>query len=406
MTNLFKLITLGVLFLSVSSVNGQQVIDSKFGKGLYNVIAKDSSWSMKFGLRFQSLYMGEIEHNNSTGFGDNSSRFMIRRARLKFDGFAFTPKLKYKIELGVSNSDLGKVDATTNEAPRMILDAVLMWNFYQNFELWAGQTKLPGNRERVISSANMQLVDRSQLNSVFNIDRDMGVQVRHHFKLGKGIVREIIAISQGEGRNLVQDNLGGLEYTGRIEFLPFGSFKSKGDYIGADISRESKPKLSLAFTYDYNDRAVKTQGNQGRYMIDGSGENRDGFFHSNIKTIFVDMMFKYKGFSLMGEYAFRDADEAKLYNSDSTWSSTVYTGQGINLQAGYLLKNNWEVAGRYTLINPGKITGRSDFEQYTFGISKYFSGHALKVQSDVSYLRTYGSADGTLMYRLQFDIHF
>ena len=36
-----------------------------------------------------------------------------------------------------------------------------MWNFYENFELWAGQTKLPGNIERVISSGNLQQVDRS-----------------------------------------------------------------------------------------------------------------------------------------------------------------------------------------------------------------------------------------------------
>ena len=37
-----------------------------------------------------------------------------------------------------------------------ILDAYLKWNFYKNFEIWAGQTKLRGNRERVISSQNLQ----------------------------------------------------------------------------------------------------------------------------------------------------------------------------------------------------------------------------------------------------------
>ena len=58
-----------------------------------------------------------------------------------------------------------------------------MWNFHENFELWVGQTKLPGNRERVISSANLQQVDRSLLNSRFNIDRDFGFQLRHHFNL-------------------------------------------------------------------------------------------------------------------------------------------------------------------------------------------------------------------------------
>jgi hypothetical protein len=56
----------------------------------------------------------------------------------------------------------------------------------------------------------------------------MGVQLRHHFKIGKKfIVQESFAMSQGEGRNLVQDNLGGYQWTTRLEVLPFGKFKVK-----------------------------------------------------------------------------------------------------------------------------------------------------------------------------------
>ena len=93
----------------------------------------------------------------------------------------FLTKLKYKLELGLSNKDIGGISEFTNNAPRYILDAVIKWNFHENLVLWIGQTKLPGNRGRVISSANLQLVDRSLLNKRFNIDRDMGVQLRHHF---------------------------------------------------------------------------------------------------------------------------------------------------------------------------------------------------------------------------------
>ena len=120
--------------------------------------------------------------------GKGTTSFLIRRARFKFDGYAYTPKLIYKFELGLSNRDLAGASIYTGNAPRYILDAVVMWNFYKNFVLWAGQTKLPGNRERVISSANLQLVDRSILNSKFNIDRDLGVQLRHHFKLSENFI--------------------------------------------------------------------------------------------------------------------------------------------------------------------------------------------------------------------------
>ncbi len=83
------------------------------------------------------------------------------------------------MELGLSNRDISGASEFTSNAPRYILDAVIKYNFSENFELWFGQTKLPGNIERVISSGNLQQVDRSLLNSRFNIDRDMGIQLRH-----------------------------------------------------------------------------------------------------------------------------------------------------------------------------------------------------------------------------------
>jgi phosphate-selective porin OprO/OprP len=401
-----------LILLSVLTIVGvsQEKVNTKFGNGLLNVIAEDSSWSMKLAFRFQTLYVGDWEVNDSSGIGSGSSQFLIRRSRLKFGGFIHSPKIQYKAELGLSNKDLGKVDARTNEAPRMILDAVIKWNFYKNLTLWGGQTKLPGNRERVVSSANLQFVDRSYLNKRFNIDRDMGFQLRNHHTMGKNfIIREMISFAQGEGRNLVQDNLGGYQWTGRIEFLPFGKFKSKGDYTGGDTKREDKPKLSIAASYDYNDRAVKDRSNQGSYMQYVDKWGNEGYFMANVNTLFVDAMFKYKGFSIMAEYADRQSNNEyqEVLGADSViYSGTVYTGNGLNFQLGYIMENNWEFAGRYTQINPNLNTGKDSHTQYTFGISKYVVGHKLKVQTDVSYLTSENSDNSGLMYRLQFELHF
>ncbi|WP_025664393.1 porin [Aquimarina megaterium] len=389
-----------VLF-TLCFVNAQETTETKFGKGILNVVAKDSSWSMKFATRFQLLSTTGWDINDNN-YSKPETNFLVRRARLKFSGFAYSPKIKYKIELGVSNRDISGASEFTSNAPRYILDAVIKWNFYKNFTLWAGQTKLPGNVERVISSANLQLVDRSRLNSRFNIDRDLGIQLRHHFKLSdKFIIREIFAVSQGEGRNITSGNLGGHQYTGRLELLPFGKFKSKGDYKGGDLKREQTPKLMLAATYDFNADAVKNRSNQGSYM-----QTSTGFYETNISTIFVDAMFKYKGFSFMGEFADREADEAIAVEEDGTpTGDIVQVGNAINLQAGYLFKSNWEIAGRYTNLNYDAIVGKNLEEQYTLGVSKYVAGHNLKVQSDISYTTEDGNGSG-LMYRLQFDIHF
>jgi hypothetical protein len=394
MKSLKNTLLLAYSLVTISTI-AQETPSPKFGKGLFNLVGKDSTWTMKVGARMQFLATNSWNINGNGDFEKAESSFLVRRARLKFGGFAFSPKLTYKLELGLSNKDIGGASEYTNNAPRYILDAVIKWNFYKNFSLWAGQTKLPGNRERVISSGNLQFVDRSKLNSNFNIDRDLGLQIRHHFNLSDNfLVRDMFSISQGEGRNVTTGNLGGHQYTARIELLPFGAFKSKGDYSGSDLKRENTPKLALGATYNLNDKAVKDKGSQGSYMVNTTVA--EGFDQANVNTVFVDAMFKYKGVSFMGEYANRDTNENA--------NAAVKTGNSVNTQVGYLFKSNWEIAGRYTNVKFNNAGFSTNY--YTLGASKFLAGHKLKVQSDISYSDETGNYSGGLEYRLQFDIHF
>lgn len=398
-----KITIVAVFLLAITSLNAQEISDTSFGKGLINFVAKDSSFSVKFAPRFQVRSMSSWDHNGNQ-YGSPDHNFIVRRARLKFDGFAYSPKLKYKLELGLSNRDISGANDFNRNTPRYILDAVIMWNFSGNWELWAGQTKLPGNVERVVSSANLQLVDRSLLNSRFNIDRDLGVQLRHKTNLGGDfLMREKFAVSQGEGRNVTEGNEGGLQYTARLEFLPFGKFKSKGDYVQSDLKREAKPKLMLGFTYNYNQDAVRERGFAGDYMIRTDGT----IYETDQTTIFADAMFKYNGFSFMGEYAKRTADNEIATELDglTPTGDIVLTGNAVNLQAAYLFKSNYEIVGRFTTLEYEDITTALPTRQYTLGFNKFVVGHKLKVQSDISYTSLDGN-DDNITFRLGFDIHF
>lgn len=368
--------------LLCSNVFSQDTTDNKFGKGI-SVVASDSSFSLRFKTRFQTLYTGTFNESTEK-YKDN---LLIRRARLKFDGFAYTPRLKYKVELGLSNRDTGGSIPQANNTANIILDAVLKYNFYGRWSVWFGQTKLPGNIERVISSASLQLVDRSNLNSRFNIDRDAGIQLRYassHF-------RSSTAISKGEGRNITAGNAGGYDYTQRFEWLPFGQFTGKGDYFGADLKREPSPKLMFGVTYDYNDRATRERGQLGGFLPE----------ERTLETWFLDAHFKYQGFSTMIEYANKKAHNGPAI-TDETGATigTFYTGTGFNIQSGYLFKNNIELAGRYTSVDPDDETGKAQNNQYTLGLSKYIVGHALKIQSDISLIDE-ENADRQYMYRFQ-----
>ena len=373
-----------LLFISsIYSASSQDITNNRFGKGLINVFAKDSSWSSKVAFRYQTRYEGNYDLVDS----DYTGRAFVRRARIKGNGFAFSPKITYKFEYDVANG--------------YVLDAVVKWNFTGNWTVWFGQTKLPGNIERVFSSQKLQLVDRSLLNSKFTLDRDAGAQLRHHFKLGNTfLVREIFAVSQGEGLNDKSKSTGN-GYTGRIELLPFGNFTKKGDYFAADLKREKTPKLMLSATYDFNQNAMLSRGQKGDYLI-GDLEN--------LQTLFIDAHFKYQGFSFFGEYVDRKTSDGSplLENSFVNGESIdecYYTGESINLQLGYLMKNNWEIAGRYTKVNANDLYDNNDLNQYTIGFSKYVVGHNLKVQTDFSYTTEQGEND-KLLFRLQTEFNF
>jgi hypothetical protein len=255
-------------------------------------------------------------------------------------------------------------------------DAVIFYKPTKNLELGFGLTKLPGNRQRVISSGEQQFVDRSLSNATFNIDRDAGAFIYYRNKFGENRRYNLMgAISTGKGRNFDVSNEG-LAYTGKVEILPFGDFTFRGDYFEGDWVREKSPKLSIAAAYSYNEDAVRAGGQTGEVL----------YGTSNIATVLTDFLFKYSGFALYGEFIRREASNPLTYNGDNDLRY-VYKGKGINVQASYMLPNHFEFAGRYTLIDPDKEleVATTAIKQYTFCVNKYIRWHRIKVQSDLTY---------------------
>jgi hypothetical protein len=117
-----------------------------------------------------------------------------------------------------------------------------------------------------------------------------------------------------------------------------------------------------------------------------------------------------KDFNFFGEYVDRKTSDGSplLENSfvdGESIDECYYTGESINLQLGYLMKNNWEIAGRYTNVNANDLYDNNDLNQYTIGFSKYVVGHNLKVQTDFSYTTEQGEND-KLLFRLQTEFNF
>lgn len=296
----------------------------------------------------------------------------VRRLRLRFDGFIYTTRLTYVIQLSFTRADM---DFDDTGFPNIIRDAMIIYRVNKHFSVGLGQTKLPGNRQRVNSSGDLQFADRSIVNSTFNVDRDFGVQVYYNNSIQSLYYVLRGAISSGDGRNIVSSDRG-LAYTGRLELLPLGPFSNGGDYFEGDLAREPEPKVSFGLSYSSNQNAIRTGGQLGTYLY----EPRD------IYTGMTDFLLKYNGWSLAIEYLKRRSSNPVTTNEVGD-ISYVYAGSGFNSQGGYLFKNNFEIAARYSEVRPHDDIQiyEARTRQYTLGASKYIRGHRLKIQTDISF---------------------
>ncbi len=356
----------GLLVMAQQERDELSLIDVKDGISF----SKDSLILLNLRFRMQSR-MGL-----TTVSGDDLSAAIVdarvRRLRLRFDGFVLNRKFQYYIQLSFTKADLELEDGTV---PQPIRDAMVYYHLNKRFYLGFGQSKLPGNRQRVISSGNQQFADRSIANALYTIDRDFGLFSYWTIPLGPQQFRLKGAFTTGDGRGASPGNAG-MAYTGRLEWLPFGTFTDDGDYSEGDLEFEPKPKLSIAGTYSYNDRAYRTGGQFGRELY-GS---------SDIGTFITDMLLKYKGWAWSSEYFDRTSPDPVTISADGDLRA-VQVGQGFNSQLSKLFLSHYEIATRYSRVVPREgVEGQGSLtEEILLGSTKYLKGHRIKLQLYLGY---------------------
>ncbi|SDH79905.1 porin [Winogradskyella thalassocola] len=390
----------GILFLVLSQVTiAQDDNDIKlsalpyysYGKGL-GITSPDSIFKLNIRFRMQNRFTSLYNEDEEDGY-----EAMIRRLRLRFDGYVGDPSIIYVIQLSFSPNDVGAIEDGDNL--NIIRDAIVFYRPDEHWNIGFGQTKLPGNRQRINSSGALQLTDRSINNARFNIDRDFGLQVYYLNELQDKFSYNVkTAISTGEGRNWTKEPDNGLAFTGRLELFPFGAFKSNGTLFEGDIKREESPKLMLSGVYHYNNNARRTRGTIGDEL----------FAQRDIQSLFLDAIVKYNGWAFQTAYMQRTADDPITFNPDDALDSQyVFTGNGFDTQLSYIFKNNYEVIGRYSYQEPHKdievLTPQTN--QYSLGVTKYIWEHALKLQAEVTNTElNYLDSSSTSNWYLRFQV--
>lgn len=315
----------------------------------------------------------------------------VRRLRLRFDGFVGSRALQYYIQLSFSRSD---VDFDNSGETRIVRDAMVYYQFSPSFYMGFGQSKLPGNRQRVTSSGNIQFADRSVANNQFTIDRDYGFFAYYKQALGASVVNLKGALSAGEGRNINRtDN--GLAYTLRGEWLPFGSFANSGDYSEGDLEWEERPKLSLATTFSYNHKTTNSGGQIGQPLPSGI----------NLRSWIADAAFKYQGHGVVAEYFWRASSTASL-TDPLLGTLHIPIGRGLNAQYSYTFPSFWAGMLRYSRVDREDAAALRNQEEILLGFNKFFNGHRIKIQSHLGYQRNFDEANQRAFWVAMFQVEF
>jgi hypothetical protein len=175
--------------------------------------------------------------------------------------------------------------------------------------------------------------------------------------------------------------------------------------------RELTPKFVVGVNYSYNVGISDRRGSQSGTILYLDKNNNE--LLPDYAKYGVDFLFKYNGFSLLGEYVNTSArvpmgitqrvradgttattfDVNGVSNVENYVKNRMMLGEGYNLQGGYVFKNRVAVDGRvsylkpqtYSFLNNATFYNRSNY--YTIGVSKYLArGYGAKIQLDCTYI--------------------
>lgn len=394
-----------VLFLSSIPAFAQQVESYEPGEGIHITNEKD------YNIRFSGFLQPMVEsrfYPDMEGKKD-FQRFRMRRMIAKLSGEAKEKQISYQLQIDLTGSSDGGGDGTSNN---YLMDAWVGWKPNRNLEIVVGQENSPtDSREMGMTSTSLQMIDRSPVALAFSSIREFGVFVNTQFKAGRNaVLLPSVALTNGDGANVFAKDHGGMKIGGRLDYLPFGKFGNGGQFRQTDMERELTPKLVIGATYSYNSGISDRRGRQSGTILYLDSLGKETL--PDYQKFGIDFLFKYRGFSVLGEFIKTSATVPKTISqrvrTDGTAATTflvngvqdvpnyvkgrMMLGTGFNIQAGYLFTNGFSIDARYTklqadansFLNNATFYNRPEF--YSLCASRYLGrNYGAKVQASVSW---------------------
>jgi len=395
----------------------------------------------------------------------------LRRARLYFMGHVFSPDMKYYIQLRMDSAS----ESSQTQGSVQLYDYFLLNTMLPIANAQLGQYKVYFNRAQINSTASMQFTERALVSDAFTASgldrRDIGLTIMNdedRFPLnyyagvfggaGPNFTRlgnfESEQITQGcpggqqppttplppgsasctdptlnpNNTNPLQRNLNAdtridvnkLMYTARLNWNVMG----RPGYGEGDISYSTKPQFAIGGGYAYNPR-INTSTNNAfigvdladlniRRLIAAGGNGRQlGWGVVDYSTWAVDTVFKYRGFSLQGEYYFKNVNRRDKGPPCVQFVQPVAGAEficatqapqelgnsfGWYVQSGYYIIPRYvELAGRYAYWDPDTNAASDLIKEVDLSLNWFVNGtydHAIQLTFSNIAMGTGGYAIG------------
>ena len=390
-------------------VKKQGIKSPKHHKKGFHFESQDGNFSTNLQWRAQMRFSKSFTSDPRTSGSfspTESNNFELRRVRMKIGGHGYK-YVKYYFEVDLQPSRSVSTEASSSTA--RVIDWRIDVQPYEWFGFRVGQWKINYNRERVDSSGRQQFVERSIVNRIFTVDRQVGVMIKGHLNKGTATdMRYYAGIFNGEGRSINNSGKDMMKMV-RFQWNPFGRDLK---WRQSDVSRHEKPTLSIAAAW------VGNRGNCTRWSSSGCG-SLDGFAvgtnenQFSINQVVAEVAYKHQGLSLQSEYHWKNVDD------DQTGLDHDY--EGAYAQSGYFLNEinesipeELELAFRYAFVDEpdstGNILQQNTRREYTVAANWFIAGHGNKVTVDYSHLILDDASSKRSFeddrVRLQWDISF
>jgi hypothetical protein len=351
-----------------------------------------------------------INLNRPEGEGSKmESQLNVRRSFFIIGGKAVKQKVSFLVQ-------------TDFNASNPLMDAWVAYHPYSWLTITGGQKQnFVNNREMLYREDRLQFTDRSLSSQTFSrTGREFGLFVETKFGEKIGIAPKF-SVTSGDGRNSFgadsrDVDYGGVKFGGRLDLYPLGYFTPGNDLYTADLQHEEKLKLLIGSAASRNFGASNAVGEgHGNFFV----YNIDGKIQlPNYNKIVADILMKYKGFSMLLEYTNTTAtgldlifleETAETILAPTQISEFLILGNSFTGQFGYVTKSGLGFDLRYDQATPefGQNSNSllSEFNSYTFGLSKYFNENNLKIQAAISQINVpqgRSSLNGSLLFQIGF----